>query len=124
MNVYMQTETRKLILKFEFLTAIDFILHELFAPLFVYGRFVILICAVFPPPPSWPSWHRKYENGLQFQFSGAQQLPKEEDSGGMSLRIRLVQKIPVLTTRVGLNHLHRLLGWLLKKTIIYIYLKL
>lgn len=43
----------KLILKFEFITAIDFILHELFAPSFVYGRFVILICAVcFSPPPS------------------------------------------------------------------------
>lgn len=49
MNVCMQ----KLILKFEFITAIDFILHKLFALSFVYGRFVILICAVCvsPPPP-------------------------------------------------------------------------
>lgn len=39
----------------------------------------------------------------------------------MSLWIRLVQKIPVLTTRVGLNYLHRLLGWLLKKQL-YIYI--
>lgn len=46
---------------------------------------------------SWSGWHRKHQNGLQFQSSGAPQLSKEEDSSWVSVWIRLLSKISVLT---------------------------
>lgn len=54
-----------------------FILHKRFPPSFVYGRFVILICAVFFSPPVDPVDTESTKMDSSFSLVGLSSSPKK-----------------------------------------------